>query len=116
MQTMSQGGPGASLPRFGRRLLFAGLVLDAAELVCCGLPLVLWMRDSAWDQAWLRVALPLTLALWAAAALRTAYLVRPVLDIVAALRAGGKPKLPEAEKSRPNLQVIMAIQRWYWRL
>ncbi|MBN2577190.1 MAG: HAMP domain-containing protein [Deltaproteobacteria bacterium] len=97
---MSQGAPGASLPRFSRRLLLAGLGLDAAELICCGLPLVLWMQDSARDFVWLKVALPLTLALWAAAALRMAYLVRPVLDIVAALREGGKPKPTEAETAR----------------
>jgi signal transduction histidine kinase len=97
---MSQGGPGASLPRFGRRLLAAGLVLDGSELVCCGLPLVLWMDPSAWNLLWLKVALPLTLALWGAAALRMATLVRPVLDIVAALRAGGKPKPPEADVAR----------------
>src|ERR1039457_1455216 len=60
--TMSQGGPGASLPRFGRQLLAAGLILDAAELACCGLPLVLWMRNLPWEMLWLKVALPLTLA------------------------------------------------------
>ena len=97
---MSQGGQGARLPRFGRRLLIVGLTLDAAELICCGLPLVLWARHSAWDVLWLRVALPLTLAVWAAAALRMAYLLRPLLDIVAALRAGDKPHPPETEVAR----------------
>ena len=97
---MSQGGQGASLPRFGRQLLAAGLILDAAEFVCCGIPLYAWMRDSPWDRLWLRVAVPLTLAVWAAAALRMASLVRPLLDIVAALRDGAKPKPPEAETAR----------------
>jgi two-component system NtrC family sensor kinase len=100
---MPQGGPGASLPSFGRRLLAAGLILDAAELVCCGLPLVAWMGDSTWDRLWLRAAVPLTLAVWAAAALRFTYLVRPLLEIVALLRRGGKPRLPDAEVARLGL-------------
>jgi signal transduction histidine kinase len=91
------------LPRFGRRLLAAGLILDAAELVCCGLPLVSWMGASPWDSLWLRVALPLTLAVWAAAALRMASLLRPVLDVVVAVREGGKPKPPEMEVARLGL-------------
>jgi signal transduction histidine kinase len=103
MATMSQGGKGASLPRFGRQLLAAGLGLDLAELICCGLPLVSWMGTSSWDGLWLRVALPLTLAVWAAAALRMAALVRPVLDVVAAVREGDKPKPPETEVARRSL-------------
>jgi signal transduction histidine kinase len=91
------------LPRFGRRLLAAGLILDTAELVCCGLPLVSWMGASPWDSLWLRVALPLTLAVWAAAALRMASLLRPVLDVVVAVREGGKPKPPEMEVARLGL-------------
>jgi signal transduction histidine kinase len=91
------------LPRFGRRLLAAGLILDTAELVCCGLPLVSWMGASPWDSLWLRVALPLTLAVWAAAALRMASLLRPVLDVVVAVREGGKPKPPETEVARLGL-------------
>ena len=88
------------MPSFGRRLLAAGLILDAAELACCGIPLVAWMGDSPWDRLWLRAALPLTAAVWAAAALRLTYLVRPLLDIVAVLRQGGKPKAPDTEVAR----------------
>jgi signal transduction histidine kinase len=58
------------------------------------------MRDLPWDMLWLKVALPLTLAVWAAAALRMAYRLRPLLDVVAALREGGKPKPPETEVAR----------------
>jgi len=43
---------------------------------------------------------PLTLTVWAAAALRMASLVRPLLDIVAGLREGAKPKAPETEVAR----------------
>ncbi len=100
MATMSQRGPGARLPRLGRQLLAAGLILDAAELVCCGLPLVLWMRNLPWGMLWLKVALPLTVTAWAAAALRMAYLLRPLLDLVTAIRQGGKPRPPEAEVAR----------------
>jgi signal transduction histidine kinase len=100
---MSQGGQGASLPRFGRRLLAVGLVLDAAELVCCGIPLVLWMRNLPWENLWLRVALPLTFAAWAAAALRMAFLLRPLLELVAAVRQDHKPKLPQTEVARAAL-------------
>jgi len=100
---MSQGGQVASLPRFGRRLLAVGLILDGAELVCCGLPLVLWMRNLPWEMLWLKVALPLTLALWVAAALLMAARLRPLLDLVASIRQGGKPKPPEAEVARRAL-------------
>jgi signal transduction histidine kinase len=100
---MSQGGQGASLPRFGRQLLATGLILDAAELVCCGIPLVLWMQNLPWENLWLRVAVPLTLAAWLAAALRMAFLLRPLLDLVAAIRQGHKPKLPETEGARRAL-------------
>ncbi len=103
MQTMSQGGQGASLPRFGRQLLAVGLTLDAAELVCCGLPLLLWMRNLPWEMLWLKVALPLTLAAWAAAALRMASRLRPLLDLAASLRQGGKPTPMEAEAARVAL-------------
>src|SRR5512140_1861143 len=103
MRTMSQGGQGASLPRFGRQLLAAGLILDAAELICCGLPMVLWMRNMPWETLWLKVALPLTLAAWVAAALRMASRLRPVLILVASVRQGGKPKPPEAEVARVAL-------------
>jgi signal transduction histidine kinase len=100
---MSQGGQVASLPRFGRRLLAVGLILDGAELVCCGLPLVLWMRNLPWEVLWLKVALPLTLAAWVAAALLMAARLRPLLDLVASIRQGGKPKPPEAEVARQAL-------------
>jgi len=100
---MSQGGQVASLPRFGRQLLVAGLILDAAELVCCGLPLVLWMRNLPWEMLWLKVALPLTLAAWGGAALRMASRLRPLLDLVAAIRQGGKPKPLEADAARVAL-------------
>jgi signal transduction histidine kinase len=100
---MSQGGQVASLPRFGRQLLVTGLILDFAELVCCGLPLVLWMRNLPWEMLWLKVALPLTLAVWGAAALRMASRLRPLLDLVASIREGGKPKPPEAEAARVAL-------------
>ena len=103
MRTMSQGGQVASLPRFGRRLLAVGLILDGAELVCCGLPLVLWMRNLPWEVLWLKVALPLTLAAWVAAALLMAARLRPLLDLVASIRQGGKPKPPEAEVARQAL-------------
>ncbi|HEX7505564.1 MAG TPA: ATP-binding protein [Polyangia bacterium] len=97
---MSQGGQGASLPRFGRQLLAAGLILDAAELVCCGLPMVLWLRNLPWELLWLKVALPLTLAAWVAASLRMASRLRPLLHLVASIRQGGKPKPPETEVAR----------------
>jgi signal transduction histidine kinase len=100
---MSQGGQGASLPRFGRWLLGAGLILDAAEIMCCGLPLVLWMQGQPWDLLWLKVAVPLMLAAWVAADLRMAYLLRPLLDIVASVREGGKPRTPETEPARSAL-------------
>ena len=100
MRTMSQGGQVASLPRFGRRLLAAGLILDGAELVCCGLPLFLWMRNLPWEMLWLKIAVPLTLAAWVAAALRMASRLRPLLDLVASVRQGGKPKAPQAEVAR----------------
>ena len=100
---MSQGGQGASLPRFGRQLLAAGLILDAAELVCCGLPMVLWMQNLPWEMLWLKVALPLTLAAWGAAALRMASRLRPLLDLVASIRQGGKPRPPETEVARVAL-------------
>jgi signal transduction histidine kinase len=100
---MSQGGQVASLPRFGRRLLAVGLILDGAELVCCGLPLVLWMRNLPWEMLWLKVALPLTLAAWVGAALLMAARLRPLLDLVASIRQGGKPKPPEAEVARQAL-------------
>ena len=88
MRTMPQGGQAASLPRFGRQLLVAGLVLDAAELLCCGLPLVLWMRNLPWEMLCLKVALPLLLAAWGAG-LRLASLLRLLLDLV----ASGSPGL-----------------------
>lgn len=47
---------------------------------------------------WLEVAFPLTLAVWAAAALRMAYLLRPLLDVAAAIRQGGKIQPPKAEE------------------
>jgi signal transduction histidine kinase len=97
---MSQGGQGASLPRFGRQLLAAGLILDVAELVCCGLPLVLWMRNLPWGPLWLKVALPLAVASWAMAGLRLAYLLRPLLDLAASIRHGDKPKPCEVEVAR----------------
>jgi len=100
---MSQGGQVASLPRFGRRLLAVGLILDGAELVCCGLPLVLWMRNLPWEMLWLKVALPLTLAAWVAAELVMAARLRPLLDLVASIREGGKPKPPEADVARQAL-------------
>lgn len=100
MGTMSQGAQGASSPRFGRRILSAVLVLDLAELVCCGLPLVLWMRNLPWAPAWLAVALPLTLAAWVAGGLRMGALLYPVLDLVDAVRKGGKAKPEETEPAR----------------
>jgi signal transduction histidine kinase len=103
MQTMAPGGPGTTLPRFGRRLLVAGLLIGLAEILCCGLPLVWWMGDSSWERLWLRLALPLLLAVWAAAELRLAALVRPLLDVVATLREGGKPKPDELEVARQGL-------------
>lgn len=117
---MSQGGPGASLPRFGRQLLAAGLILDAAELACCGLPLVLWMRNLPWEMLWLKVALPLTLAVWAAAALRMAARLRPLLDLVDSIRQGGKPKSPETEAARVALSraplEVAALHLLAWAL
>ena len=84
-------------------MLAAGLILDAAELICCGLPMVLWMRNLPWEMLWLKVALPLTLAAWVAAALRMASRLRPLLILVASVRQGGKPKPPEAEVARVAL-------------
>ena len=84
-------------------MLAVGLILDATELVCCGLPLVLWLRNLPWEMLWLKVALPLTLAAWAAVALRMGSLLRPLLDLVAAIRQGGKPKPPETDAARKAL-------------
>jgi len=84
-------------------LLAAGFILDVAELVCCGLPLVLWMRNLPWEMLWLKVALPLTLAAWVAASLRMASRLRPLLDLVASIRQGGKPTSPETEVARVAL-------------
>ncbi len=103
MQTMAQGGQGASLPKIGRRLLTVALALDGAELLCCGLPLVLWMRNLPWESLWLKVALPVTAAGWVAGALRMTYLLRPVLALVEAVRKGGKPKALQAEQARAAL-------------
>jgi signal transduction histidine kinase len=100
---MSQGGQGASLPRFGRQLLVVGLVLDVGELVCCALPLFLWLRNLPWGWFGLKLALPLVLAAWLAAGLRMASQLRPLLQLVAAVRLGGKPKAPEAEMARVAL-------------
>jgi signal transduction histidine kinase len=103
MQTMSQGGQGASSPRFGRQVLWVALALDGAELVCCGLPLVLWMRDLAWASLWVKVVAPVMLAGWAAAGLRMGYLLGPLLTMAEAARRGGKPKVLEAEEARSAL-------------
>jgi signal transduction histidine kinase len=120
MQTMSQGGQGASLPRFGRQILTVALVLDAAELLCCGLPLVLWMRNLPWEMLWLQVALPVTLAGWVAAGLRMGYLLHPVLDLVEVVRKGGKTRLPEAERARAALsrapREVMLVHLLLWAL
>jgi signal transduction histidine kinase len=78
--------------------LIAGVLLDLAELVCCGLPLFQWLRNLPTERMWLEVAFPLTLAVWAAAALRMAYLLRPLLDVAAAIRQGGKIQPPKAEE------------------
>jgi signal transduction histidine kinase len=120
MQTMSQGAPGASLPKFGRQLLTVAFILDAAELLCCGLPLVQWMRNLPWEMLWLKVALPVTLAGWVAVGLRMAYLLHPVLDLVEAVRQGGKTKLPEAERARAALsrapREVMVVHLLLWAL
>ena len=100
---MSQGGQGASLPRFGRQLIVVGLILDASELVCCALPLFLWLRNLPWGVLGLKFALPLVLAAWLAAGLRMASQLRPLLQLVAAVRLGGKPKSSEAEAARVAL-------------
>jgi signal transduction histidine kinase len=117
---MSQGAQGASLPRFGRQLLTVALILDAAELLCCGLPLVLWMRNLPWEMVWLKVALPVTLAGWVAVGLRMAYLLHPALDLVEAVRKGGKTKLPEAERARAALarapREVMVVHLLLWAL
>jgi signal transduction histidine kinase len=52
---------------------------------------------------WLKVALPLTLAAWVAAELVMAARLRPLLDLVASIREGGKPKPPEADVARQAL-------------
>ena len=61
------------------------------------------MRNLPWELLWLKVALPLTLAAWGAASLRMASRLRPLLDLVASIRLGGKPKPPEAEVARGAL-------------
>ncbi len=117
---MSQGAPGASLPRFGRRILTVALILDAAELICCGLPLVQWMRSLPWEMLWLKVALPVTLAVWVAAELRMASLLAPTLDLVEAVRKGGKTNLPDAERARKALsrapREVMVVHLLLWML
>ena len=91
------------MPRFGRQLLVVGLVLDASELICCALPLFLWLRNLPWGLLGLKVVLPLVLATWLAAGLRMALQLRPLLQLVAAVRLGGKPKSAEAETARVAL-------------
>lgn len=117
---MSQGTQGASLPCFGRRILAVALILDAAELLCCGLPLVLWMRNLPWEMLWLKVALPVTLAGWVAAGLRMGGLLHPVLDLVEVVRKGGKTRLPEAERARAALsqapREVMLVHLLLWAL
>jgi signal transduction histidine kinase len=99
-------------------MLAAGLILDAAELVCCGLPMVLWLRNLQWEMLWLKIALPLTLAAWAVVALRMGALLRPLFDVVAVIRLGGKPKLPETEAARMALQraprKVAIAHLWVW--
>jgi signal transduction histidine kinase len=58
------------------------------------------MRNLPWEMRWLKVALPLTLAAWGTAALLMAARLKPLLDLVASIRQGGKPKPPEAEVAR----------------
>jgi signal transduction histidine kinase len=98
-----QAGPGAKLPRFGRRLAVAGLVLDVAELVCCGLPLVAWVGAAAVESVWLRGSLPLILAAWLAVSLHMGWRLRPLFAVVATLRDGGKPRPPDTEAARAVL-------------
>jgi signal transduction histidine kinase len=99
-------------------MLAAGLILDAVELVCCGLPMVLWLRNLQWEMLWLKVALPLTLAAWAVVALRMGALLRPLFDVVAVIRQGGKPKLPETEVARMALlrapRRVAIAHLWVW--
>jgi len=99
-------------------MLAAGLILDAAELVCCGLPLVLWLRNLQWEMLWLKVALPLTLAAWGVVALRMGALLRPLFDVVAVIRQGGKPKPPETEVARMALlrapRKVAIAHLWVW--
>jgi signal transduction histidine kinase len=118
MQTMSQGAQGASLPKVGRKILSVALVLDAAELLCCGLPLVLWMRNLPWEGVWLKIALPVTLAGWIAAGMRMGYLLHPVLALVELVRKGGKPKSPETDQARAALsrapREVMVVHLLLW--
>lgn len=100
---MSQGGQGATLPCIGRQLLVVGLILDVSELFCCALPLYLWLQDLPWGPLGLKVVLPLVLAAWVAAGLRMAAQLRPLLQLVAAVRQGAKAKLLEAEAARAAL-------------
>jgi signal transduction histidine kinase len=63
----------------------------------------LWLRNLPLGLLGLKVALPLVLAAWLAAGLRMASQLRPLLQLVAAVRLGGKPKSPEAETARAAL-------------
>ena len=98
----------------------AEFILDAAELVCCGLPMVLWLRNLPWEMLWLKVALPLTLAAWLAVALRMASRLRPLRELVAAIRRGEKPKAQEIETARLSLsgapRAVAAVHLLVWIL
>ena len=78
------------------------------------------MRNLPWEMLWLKVALPLTLAVWAAAALRMAARLRPLLDLVDSIRQGGKPKSPETEAARVALSraplEVAALHLLAWAL
>ena len=118
METMSQGGHGASLPRFGRQIFSVALILDAAELLCCGLPLVLWMQNLRSESLWLKIAVPVTVAGWVAVGMRMGYLLHPVLELVEAVRKGGKPKSQEMERARSALsrapREVMVVHLLLW--
>jgi signal transduction histidine kinase len=103
MQTMSQGAQSASLPRFGRRLLLVELAADISEAVLCGVPLASWARASLPESILANIALPIMAALWVAAALRTAYLLRPFFDLVASARQGTKPRGSAADVAYAGL-------------
>jgi signal transduction histidine kinase len=102
----------------GVRMLWAALILDVAELVLCGGPLVLWMPWITWGTVWLKLTLPLLLALWLAASLRMTSQLRPLWEFLRATSRGEKPKLLDAGSTKkvlargPREEALIHLLGW----